>query len=196
MRRGIRSVSAPSRASAGCCDPDLRRRDDERPVKIRRLLRAVAIAGIAVALAMPPTADEAAWAQSSHRSGHAKGHRHKGSKRHHARVAANPALREQWDQCNDDDAEISIQGCTAIIQAPGETPPNKGVALFNRGTSYMGIEQYASAVQDYTDALSRNPNDAETFNNRGEAWRAMGQKERADSDFRRARELDPNLPEP
>ena len=56
-----------------------------------------------------------------------------------------------------------------------------------------GIDYYNSAVFDYGKVITLNPYDAETYFFRGAAHELMGQQEKADEDFRRAKQLDPSV---
>lgn len=49
------------------------------------------------------------------------------------------------------------------------------------------------AIQDFDAAIRINPEYAEIYYDRGRAKAALGQKEAAEADFQKAKELDPNV---
>src|SRR5580693_1748094 len=73
-------------------------------------------------------------------------------------------------RCSAPDPDLSISGCTAMIQSGRETPENLAVAFYNRGTAYANKGQADRAIEDYDQAIRLNPNFAEAFNNRGAAY--------------------------
>lgn len=57
-----------------------------------------------------------------------------------ALVAAGPVRAQtsdqQWDWCKGDNPDLSIGGCTAIIQSGQETTMNLAIAFYDRGNAY------------------------------------------------------------
>jgi Flp pilus assembly protein TadD len=51
---------------------------------------------------------------------------------------------------------------------------------------------YDETIADYTRAIKNNPNDAETYCNRGIAYWTKRDKSRAREDWKKALEIDPN----
>jgi lipoprotein NlpI len=70
-------------------------------------------------------------------------------------------------RCSDDDADITIGGCTALIQSGQETTENLPFVFFNRGHAYDDKGQYDRAIADYDQAIRLKPDADEAFNNRG-----------------------------
>jgi tetratricopeptide (TPR) repeat protein len=57
---------------------------------------------------------------------------------------------------------------------------------------YMVNENYGSAISDYNEAIMLNPNLAEAYNNRGNAYYSKGDHDKAISDYSEAIRLNPN----
>jgi tetratricopeptide (TPR) repeat protein len=53
-------------------------------------------------------------------------------------------------------------------------------------------EDYPAAIADYNQAIEINPNDAEAYSNRGNAYIDLKDYQRAIADFTKAIEIDPN----
>jgi tetratricopeptide (TPR) repeat protein len=70
----------------------------------------------------------------------------------------------------------------------------ESAALFNSlGNAKLAKGQYDLAIQDFNQAIERNPNYAEAFNNRGDAYHLKGENDRAIRDFDQAIKLNPSL---
>ena len=98
------------------------------------------------------------------------------------------AIAQTLDQqrCFARDPDLSISGCTAIIQSGNETQQNLAVAFFNRGNAYLeGKGQPDRAIQDFDQAIRLNPNYAEAFKGRGFAYSNKGQPDRARASYAR-----------
>src|SRR6266478_6639873 len=81
---------------------------------------------------------------------------------------------ENLMRCNDDNPDLRIGGCTAIIQAGRETTENLAVAFSTRGSAYNAKGDNDRAIQDTDQAIRLNPNNATAYYNRGNAYRAKG----------------------
>jgi len=99
---------------------------------------------------------------------------------------------ELWEHCEDDNPDLSIGGCTALIQSGQETTENLANAFYNRGLAYRQNGLYDQAISDYTQALRLTPNDPGTYNNRGFAYEKKGERDMAIADYRAALRIDPN----
>jgi tetratricopeptide (TPR) repeat protein len=107
----------------------------------------------------------------------------------------------------DRDPDISISGCTAIIEGGQETrnnpilcsnlkcQSNLAVAFMNRGNAYEGKGQHDRALEDYDQAIRLSPNWPVAFTNRGNAYNRKGQYDRAVEDFDQAIRFNPNYAE-
>jgi tetratricopeptide (TPR) repeat protein len=100
-----------------------------------------------------------------------------------------------WRACENSDPEVSIVGCTAIIDAG--TYPAKDVAgaHYNRGISYSSKGDFDHAIADYGKAVGLNPNFTEAYYNRGTLYNAKRAYQRAIADFSRAIALNPGYAE-
>lgn len=66
-------------------------------------------------------------------------------------------------------------------------------SFVNSGHLHLSRKEYREAINDFTGALSLNPDDAQTYNNRGVAFEKLGSLQLALADYDRALELDPSL---
>jgi tetratricopeptide (TPR) repeat protein len=87
--------------------------------------------------------------------------------------------------------DLTISGCTTLIQSGQESKKNLASDLNNRGIAYRDKGQYDRAIQDYDEAIRLIPNDGKLFNNRGTAYFSKGQFDRAIRDYDEAIRLDP-----
>jgi tetratricopeptide (TPR) repeat protein len=62
-------------------------------------------------------------------------------------------------------------------------------AYANRGTAFLMNKEYDRAIADFTTALDQEPRLAPVYEGRAEAYRAIGDFEKAARDEQRAREL-------
>jgi len=95
-------------------------------------------------------------------------------------------------RCSAPEPDLSIEGCTAMIQSGKEMPENLAIAFYNRGTAYTRTGEYDRAIADFDQAIRLNPTYAEAFTNRGAAYNGKGKYGRAIQDFDQAIALSPN----
>ena len=62
-------------------------------------------------------------------------------------------------------------------------------ALFLRGVSRVALKQYQPAVSDYDKLIASTPDNPLLYVLRGFAYRAIGERKKAQADFAKAREL-------
>jgi tetratricopeptide (TPR) repeat protein len=110
-------------------------------------------------------------------------------------TAASPQLEEGWRRCADRDADVSIAGCTAVIQSGEENGPRLATAFYDRGIAYRHKRQFDLAIRDYDEAIRLKPGDPEAFNNRGILHADTDEYDRAIEDFDRALRLKPSYAE-
>src|SRR5207253_2753955 len=104
-----------------------------------------------------------------------------------SRAAEAQTREQQWKSCAEmNQPDISIGGCTAIIQSGRETPDILGIAFYDRGTAYSQKGQFDHAIQDYNRAIGLNPDYANAFYNRGLAYDEKGQFDLAIQDYNQA----------
>src|ERR1700730_18054663 len=73
-------------------------------------------------------------------------------------------------RCAAPDPDLSISGCTAMIQSGHEPRQNLAIAFYNRGNSHRSKGQPDRAIEDYDQAILLNPIYALAFRNRGAAY--------------------------
>jgi tetratricopeptide (TPR) repeat protein len=109
-------------------------------------------------------------------------------------LAAAPALgadRQAHDDCDADDPDRNIAGCTLIIEDNAEGETMHGVAYVARGLAWQAKGNLDRALADYSEAIRANPKDALAYNNRGLLWREKGDADRAIADLTEAIRIDP-----
>ena len=109
-------------------------------------------------------------------------------------VASGPAFAanlQAHDDCDADDPDRNIAGCTRIIEDADEGKTMRGVAYVARGLAWQKKGDLDRALADYTEAIKINPKDALAYNNRGMLWRERGDSDRAIADFTAAIAIDP-----
>ena len=100
---------------------------------------------------------------------------------------------DNWNRCKGSDPDLSIAGCTAIIQSGQENNVNLANAFYNRGITYGHKGEYDLAIQDFDQALRLNPSFAQALNNRGNAYDDKGAYDRAIQDYDQALRLNPSF---
>lgn len=101
------------------------------------------------------------------------------------------AHAEMWENCDrSENCDLTIKGCTAIIQSGNVTPRSLATAYNNRGLAYDDKGDYDSAIADYTKSIELHP-DAVTYHNRCVAYRDNGDADSAISDCDQAIKLRP-----
>ena len=96
------------------------------------------------------------------------------------------------ERCLDDNPDIQIAGCTALIELNQETGRNLATTFNNRGNAYAGKQDYDRAIQDFDQVIRLDPNNAIAFGNRGIVYLIKQDYDRAIQDFDQAIRLDPN----
>jgi tetratricopeptide (TPR) repeat protein len=102
--------------------------------------------------------------------------------------AALAQTQQQRDWCFSPTAtdDQTIEGCTALVQSPQQSPTVKAAAYDARGFAYINKGLYDRAIADETDALALNPNSSSAYNNRGIAYDNKGLYDQAIADDTRA----------
>ena len=101
------------------------------------------------------------------------------------------ASRGAHEDCDADDPDRNIAGCTRIIEDADEGKTMRGVAYVARGLAWQKKGDLDRALADYTAAIKINPKDALAYNNRGMLWRERGDSDRAIADFTAAIAINP-----
>ena len=109
-------------------------------------------------------------------------------------AVAGPAFaagRDAHEDCDTDDPDRNIAGCTRIIEDVDEGKTMRGIAYVARGLAWQKKGDLDRALSDFSDAIRLNPQDALAYNDRGMLWRERGDSDRAIEDFTAAIKLNP-----
>jgi tetratricopeptide (TPR) repeat protein len=101
------------------------------------------------------------------------------------------ASRDAHEDCDADDPDRNIVGCTRIIEDADEGNIMRGAAYVARGLAWQKKGDGDKALADYNDAIRVNPKDALAYNDRGLLWRERGEPDRAIADFTTAIAINP-----
>jgi tetratricopeptide (TPR) repeat protein len=116
---------------------------------------------------------------------------------------ATAASERDWNDCKASDPDISIGGCTKVLEEEEEAAQNRRYAYSNRDRRYAysnrGNAWYAKgdfdrAIADNNEAIWLAPLNLIGHSNRGAAWFAKGNLERAMLDYNEAIRLSPKSP--
>lgn len=112
---------------------------------------------------------------------------------------ADKALPQNYDQLfrgcyTESQPDHVIIGCSAVIARGLVEKEDLATAYKNRGNAYDDKGDYARALEDYDQAVTINPLDADAFNSRGATYAALARYERAIADFDEAIKLNPTSP--
>jgi tetratricopeptide (TPR) repeat protein len=93
------------------------------------------------------------------------------------------ASEQAHEDCDAEDADRNIAGCTLIIEDPSEGAQMHSIALVGRALAYMTKHDRDRAEADLTRAIALDPKNALAYNDRGILWREKGDPDRAIADF-------------
>jgi tetratricopeptide (TPR) repeat protein len=104
-------------------------------------------------------------------------------------LGAISAFADVLDDCDQaKDPDLSIKGCTIIIDAGRKSAP---FAFNNRGVAYKAKGDYERAIADFSKAIEIDPNYVTAYTNRALTYKDKGEYQLAIADFSKAIELDP-----
>lgn len=109
-----------------------------------------------------------------------------------ARAQSHDENTRTCEQENNDNPNLSITSCTALIQSGQDSGVNLASDLNNRGAAYERKGQYDLALADLNQAIGLNPALAAAFSNRGSVYDDKGQFDVAIADEDHAIQLNPN----
>lgn len=98
-------------------------------------------------------------------------------------IPAAAASRRDHANCNGDDVNRRIYGCTRIIDDTSEDPKVRSIAHVSRALAWQSRSDREKALIDYAEAIRLNPDDALAYSNRGVLWRELNEIDRAIADF-------------
>jgi lipoprotein NlpI len=103
-----------------------------------------------------------------------------------------PAAAGDEADCNQfDDFNLSIAGCTRLIESGRLEGENLADTYFHRAFAYQRNNDFDRAIADYSTSIALRPA-SPTHNLRGMIYLGKSENDRAIADFDRAIELDPN----
>ncbi len=106
------------------------------------------------------------------------------------------AQSANWRGCTgnpDIDWQRQIIACTALIESGAETRENIAIAYYNRALAYENLDNYESAIADFSRAIVLNPDDADSYLYRGIDKTRLGDKVGGNADIETAKRLNPNI---
>jgi lipoprotein NlpI len=92
---------------------------------------------------------------------------------------------------NDD---MALREFGSIIDQGREAADMLADAYAARGETYLTLGQYQRGIQDFDEALHRQPKDAGAHGGRGDAYSYLGQFDKAEADFAAAAAADTKMP--
>ena len=111
-----------------------------------------------------------------------------------ALAGLSPALADNVADCQSNDLERRIQGCSAIITGATVSTPDLSQAYSMRGLAFSLQQKFDLAMADYDMAIKLEPNSAVALNNRAwTLWRS-GAPEKGLADAERSLAVEPNSP--
>jgi tetratricopeptide (TPR) repeat protein len=111
-----------------------------------------------------------------------------------ALLVTSPAMADDLKDCKSTNIDLTIRGCSAVIDAGTTTPINMVAAFSNLGIAYRNKGDFDRAIDNFDRAISLNPNDDPTvYDNRGYAYYGKGDFDAAIMDYDFAIELNPRF---
>jgi tetratricopeptide (TPR) repeat protein len=101
--------------------------------------------------------------------------------------------KPSWAGCLEDCAVLDLTSLT-VLAFPSLPPTTQmsAQAFFNQGVVKTFRGDYSGAIEDFSQALARNPNIIEAYCNRGLIRVGRGDYQTAIADFNEALQIDPN----
>jgi tetratricopeptide (TPR) repeat protein len=88
--------------------------------------------------------------------------------------------------------ERLLAACTGLVNSPGGSAEDRGLAFMQRGSMYRRLEKYDQALADFDQALRYDPNSASAHTGRGNALRHLGRFDESVAAHSEAIRLEPN----
>jgi tetratricopeptide (TPR) repeat protein len=109
-----------------------------------------------------------------------------------ATTTESQANTENAARCSNSDLDITIAGCTALIQSGREAPLALAAIYQRRSIAYYNKGFTDKAVADETSEIALRPDFAAAYYDRGEAYLSMGRTDQAIADYTKAIALKPH----
>lgn len=104
---------------------------------------------------------------------------------------AQPGHADAITDCNSDQPQAVIDGCTQLIEGGKVNKDALAVAYFNRGNANDDTGEHDAAIADYTAAIKQKPDYVDAYLNRGFSYEGKQDYENAIADYTRVIALDP-----
>ena len=91
-----------------------------------------------------------------------------------------------WTVCTGTDPAAAVPACTSLLAANTLAAAAEEKAFHARGTARFRRGEWAAAVQDFDNAIQRNPTNASSFHNRALAYAGSGDYDEAIRNFDRS----------
>ena len=98
-------------------------------------------------------------------------------------LTAMPAAADDFETCGRASGDQAIATCTRAIDSGRYGGPELAFLFNNRYLAWNERQESDKAIEDCSQAIRLNPNDATAFSNRGVAYQLKGQYDRAIEDF-------------
>jgi tetratricopeptide (TPR) repeat protein len=108
-----------------------------------------------------------------------------------AAAPASGASRSDHDNCNADDPDRNIAGCTRVLEDKSESAKVRSIAYVGRGLAWDSKGDLDKAMADFTEAIRLDPNNGLAYNDRAILWREKHDIDRAIADFTEAIRIAP-----
>ena len=82
-------------------------------------------------------------------------------------------------QCSGSDPILAIDGCTALIHSAGSTDKELASFFNRRGMAQRALDNNEKAIEDFNEAIKRQPDAAEYYVNRGRVYDVLTKYDQA-----------------
>jgi tetratricopeptide (TPR) repeat protein len=107
-------------------------------------------------------------------------------------LAAMPAAADDFETCARASGDQAAAACTRAIDSSRYGGPELAFLFNNRCLAWIERQESDKAIEDCSQAIRLNPNDATAFSNRAVAYQRKGQYDRAIEDWDQPIRLNPN----
>jgi tetratricopeptide (TPR) repeat protein len=88
-----------------------------------------------------------------------------------------------------DASDMVIDACTRVIEAGAIQGHRLALVINYRGSGYIKRQEYDRAIADFNESIRLNPGSFVPFLGRAKAYDMRGERDKAEADRRRARQL-------